>query len=102
MAPSGISPRSRAAPSRSRRTKWTRPSLVFLSRRISCRIRAGEIPLTAVGSPARSSSERIRAQLALGEGFEGLHVGHDRLRLMESADHVFPERVIDGGLAADR
>src|SRR6266853_725090 len=43
-----------------------------------------------------------RAQLAPGQGFQGLHVRHDQLRLMKSADHVLPERVIDRGLATDR
>src|SRR5712691_11282153 len=43
-----------------------------------------------------------RAQLSLGQGFQGSHVGHDQLRLMKSADHVLPERVIDRGLAANR
>src|SRR2546428_1135573 len=43
-----------------------------------------------------------RAQLALGQGFQRSHVGHDQLRLMKGADHVLSERVIDRGLAADR
>src|SRR5712692_9751210 len=42
------------------------------------------------------------AQLALGQGLQGIEVGEHQLGLMKSADHVFPERMVDRGLAADR
>ena len=42
------------------------------------------------------------AQLALGQGLQGIEVGEHEPGLVERADHVFPERMVDRGLAADR
>ncbi len=42
-----------------------------------------------------------RAQLALGQGLQGIEVGEHEPWLMKSADHVFSERMVDRGLAAD-
>ena len=45
---------------------------------------------------------QARAQLAVGQRVEGRHVRDHRARLVEGADHVLAERVVDRGLAADR
>ena len=41
-------------------------------------------------------------QFAGGQGVQRVQVGKHRLRLVERADHIFAERVVDGGFAANR
>ncbi len=45
---------------------------------------------------------KTRAQLPLRQRLERIGVGEDEPRLMKSADHVLPERVVDRRLPANR
>ena len=42
------------------------------------------------------------AQLARRQGVERVQVAHHQLRLVESADHVFAQGMVDAGFTADR